>query len=134
MDETLREMVRLRAGQRCEYCRIRQEDVPLTKLQIEHITARQHEGVDDLSNLALACDRCNLHKGPNLTSIDSLTGAIVPLFHPRRDDWYEHFRWSGIEIVGITSKGRATVRLLQMNESRRLRLRAALKHFGQWDR
>ncbi len=57
MDETLRAMVRLRAGQRCEYCRIRQEHVPLTKLQVEHIVARQHDGADDLSNLALACDR-----------------------------------------------------------------------------
>lgn len=76
---------------------------------------------------------CNLHKGPNLTSIDSLTGAVVLLFHPRRDDWHEHFHWSGVEIVGITPTGRATVRLLQMNEPRRLRLRAALQHFAQWD-
>ena len=58
MDETLRELVRLRSGNRCEYCRVRQEHVPLTKLQVEHIVARQHAGEDDLTNLALACDCC----------------------------------------------------------------------------
>ena len=133
MDETLRELVRLRAGNRCEYCRIRQEHVPLTKLQVEHIIARQHTGDDDLSNLALACDRCNLHKGPNLTSIDPATGEIVPLFHPRRDHWDEHFRWVGSEIVGLTPKGRTTIRLLQLNDSRRLRLRTTLRRLGQFD-
>ena len=133
MDETLRELVRLRAGNRCEYCRIRQEHVPLTKLQVEHIIARQHSGDDDLSNLALACDRCNLHKGPNLTSIDPATGEIVPLFHPRRDHWDEHFRWDGSEIVGLTPKGRTTIRLLQLNDSRRLRLRTTLRRLGQFD-
>ena len=105
MDETLRELVRLRSGNRCEYCLIRQEHIPLTKLQVEHIVARQHAGEDVLTNLALACDRCNLHKGPNLTGIDPLTGQIVPLFHPRCDDWNDHFQWVGVEIVGITPKG-----------------------------
>ena len=133
MDETLRELVRLRSGNRCEYCRVRQEHVPLTKLQVEHIVARQHAGEDDLTNLALACDRCNLHKGPNLTSIDPVTGEVTSLFHPRRDDWNEHFQWAGVEIIGLTPKGRATARLLQMNDPRRLRLRATLRRLGQLD-
>jgi len=56
-----------RAGNRCEYCRLPEElsDVPF---HVEHIVARQHQGGDELSNLALACDRCNLYKGPNLAS------------------------------------------------------------------
>ena len=33
---------------------------------IEHIVAKQHGGLDDFSNLALACHRCNDQKGPNL--------------------------------------------------------------------
>ncbi len=133
MDESLRELVRLRSGNRCEYCRIRQEHIPLTKLQVEHIVARQHAGEDDLTNLALACDRCNLHKGPNLTGIDPLTGEIVPLFHPRRDVWTDHFEWVGVNIAGITPKGRTTVRLLQMNDTRRVRLRTTLRRLGQFD-
>lgn len=40
---------------------------------VEHIVARQHQGTDEDSNLALACDRCNFLKGTNLASVDSLT-------------------------------------------------------------
>jgi hypothetical protein len=41
MDARLRQLVKQRAAGRCEYCGLRQE--PLA-LQVEHITARQHEG------------------------------------------------------------------------------------------
>jgi len=97
---------------------------------VEHVVARQHGGGDEPSNLAFACDRCNLHKGPNLTAIDPETGEIVPLFHPRRDSWQDHFRWENAEIVGRTPTGRATVRLLNMNAKRRLQLRMQQKPLG----
>lgn len=87
---------------------------------------RQHGGQDIDANLALACDRCNLYKGPNLTTIDSASGSLVRLFDPRRDDWNEHFELAGAEIRGLTSVGRATVSLLKMNAPRRLHLRAIL--------
>jgi HNH endonuclease len=93
---------------------------------IEHIVARQHGGSDDRDNLALACDRCNLHKGPNLTGIDPLTDELVPLFHPRLDQWAEHFRLRGVRIEAITATGRATIQLLAMNNARRIELRAAI--------
>jgi hypothetical protein len=128
MDSTVRQLVRRRAGQRCEYCRLPQAAVPWASFHIEHIVARQHGGTDDPSNLALACDRCNLHTGPNLSGIDPDTGDAVPLFHPRRDSWDDNFRWNGTEIVGITASGRATVRLLNMNAKRRLQLRKELLH------
>ena len=82
MEVDIRELVRQRAGNRCEYCRLRQEHSSLV-LQIEHIVARKHGGLDDPPNLVLACDRCNLHKGPNLTGIDPETNQIATLFHPR---------------------------------------------------
>jgi hypothetical protein len=46
-----------------------------------------------------------------------VTGEVVPLFHPRRQRWSDHFRWSldGIEIVGISPVGRVTVEALNMN-------------------
>jgi hypothetical protein len=100
--------------------------VSFATFHVEHIIARQHGGSDDLSNLALACDRCNLHKGPNLAAIDPQTGSVAILFHPRRDSWNEHFRWANAEIVGQTPSGRATVQLLHMNSKRRLQLRANL--------
>ena len=83
-------------------------------------------GSDDLGNLALACHRCNLCKGPNLTAFDRQSGRIVPLFHPRRDRWTEHFAWRGPRIEGLTAIGRATVLVLGMNDARRLDLRAEL--------
>ena len=90
---------------------------------IEHIIPRQHEGRDDHGNLALACHRCNLRKGPNLTGIDPITGDIVPLFDPRRDRWSDHFHLQGPVIEGVTAVGRTTVKLLAMNNTRRIERR-----------
>ena len=131
MNAALRDSVRLRAENRCEYCRLAQRHSPLA-LQVEHIIAKQHRGTDDPVNLALACDRCNLHKGPNLSGIDPATGQIVTLFNPRTQVWQEHFTLEGAAIVGTTSTGRATVQLLDMNAPRRLRLRTALISRDEW--
>lgn len=131
MNAALRASVRRRARFRCEYCRLPEAvlDVPL---HVEHIVARQHGGDDSLNNLALACDRCNLCKGPNLTGIDPETGSLVRLFHPRQQRWAEHFRAVGPRIEGISAIGRATVHLLQMNVLRRTQLRDWLMANGQW--
>jgi hypothetical protein len=123
MESAKREQVRHRAAERCEYCGLPQSAVPLAPFQVEHVIARQHLGSDELSNLALACDRCNLYKGPNLSSIDPETGAIVEMFNPRRDVWNEHFRVQEGVIYGLTAKGRATARLLNMNAKKRVKLR-----------
>lgn len=68
---------------------------------------------------------CNLHKGPNLTGLDPVTGTITRLFHPRRDRWEDHFAWRGIRIIGITPVGRVTVQVLAMNSDEQLALRSA---------
>ena len=117
--------VRQRANGRCEYCML-SEEASEVAFHIEHIRAKQHGGSDDLSNLALACDRCNFSKGPNLSSVDSETDEIVTLFHPRQDTWCEHFAIQKAEVVGLTPCGRATASLLQMNAPKRVQLRAAL--------
>ena len=123
MDERTRELVRKRAGHACEYCRLPRQATPLIPFHVEHIVLRQHGGADDLDQLALACDRCNAYKGPNLTSIDPDSGSTVPLFHPRRDVWSDHFELQEGQIAGLTSTGRATARLLNMNALRRVELR-----------
>jgi 5-methylcytosine-specific restriction endonuclease McrA len=130
MDAAARNLVRQRADNRCEYCLLRQEYSHLAH-HIEHIVAKQHGGSDDLGNLALACHRCNLCKGPNLTGLDRESGRIVPLFHPRRDRWAEHFAWRGPRIEGLTAAGRATVLVLGMNDARRLDLRTELLARGE---
>jgi hypothetical protein len=124
MSPALRQLVRGRAGNRCEYCRIRQAVDPLFAFHVEHIIARQHGGPTVESNLALSCHHCNLHKGPNLTAIDPDTRAVVSLFHPRQQTWEHHFILQGLLVVGLTPTGRATVRLMSMNDPQRLRLRA----------
>ena len=53
------------------------------------------------------------------------------LFHPRRDEWSQHFRFEGPYIEGITPTGRATVRLLTLNDARRLELRVELIARGE---
>ena len=128
MDVATREIVRRRASERCEYCRLHQQYSELVH-HVEHIVAKQHGGSDHPENLALACHRCNLHKGPNLTGIDPLTKRVVSLFHPRRDLWEEHFVFQGPLTSGTSPAGRATVEVLAMNDARRLEIRKEiLKH------
>jgi hypothetical protein len=102
-----------------------QEATAFIAFHVEHIVARQHvdESDEDLSGLAYACDRCNAFKGPNLSSIDPETGEKVDVYNPRTDAWSDHFGISGGVIVGLTPIGRATVRLLRMNDPRRVELR-----------
>jgi len=122
MDSATSDRVRQRARNRCEYCRLPQHASAL-RFHIEHIVARQHGGPDDAANLALACPECNFQKGTNLSGIDPDTGVLTPLFHPRRDDWGDHFAQDGARIVGKTATGRTTVWLLEMNTGDRLHWR-----------
>src|SRR2546429_9237705 len=53
MSPALRAQVRERAGNRCEYCQLRQEDSPLAALHIEHIVPRIYGGGEDLDNVGV---------------------------------------------------------------------------------
>jgi hypothetical protein len=125
MDTSTRALVRERAGNRCEYCQLHQDDSPLAALHIEHIIPKKHGGSDASNNLALACLDCNLHKGPNLTGIDPETDEVTELFHPRRHRWMDHSAWDSIYIIGKTAIGRTTVRVLSMNADDQLALRSS---------
>lgn len=125
MDTTVRDKVRRRAGGRCEYCKI-PDAVLDNPFHVEHIIATVHQLDDRLSNLAWACARCNLHKGPNLTTIDPESGLVVKLFNPRRMNWIDHFSIENGMIVGLTPAGRGTARLLDMNSDRRVEYRLGL--------
>jgi hypothetical protein len=54
IDAATRRLVRNRAQDACEYCRLAQENSPLASLQIEHILPRKHGGGNDADYLALA--------------------------------------------------------------------------------
>jgi 5-methylcytosine-specific restriction endonuclease McrA len=121
MDRFLQDLVFKRAGSVCEYCRH-----PAPPFHVEHIIARKHGGPTHAENLALACIRCNFHKGPNISGIDPETSRIVRLFHPRNDVWAEHFRWENATLLGITPEGRATIAVLEINHPLRVEVRRHL--------
>jgi hypothetical protein len=129
MERLLQELVWRRAGGVCEYCLLPSTLAPVP-FQIDHIVAQQHGGETVESNLALACLRCNTHKGPNIAGIDPVTGEIVPLFHPRKQQWDRHFRWEGPILTGVTPSARATIEVLDINNAVRLALRASLMEEG----
>ena len=112
--------------QRREYCRIPQWALPLP-FQIDHIIAEKHGGQTVGENLALACPHCNRFKGPNIAGIDPESSETVRLFHPRKDDWHEHFAWEGARLTGRTAVGRATVQVLAMNAEDQLAIRIELR-------
>jgi len=94
--------------------------------EIDHIIARKHGGRTIADNLALSCALCNKHKGSDVASIDPDTETIVPLYHPRRDRWSDHFQVHTAHFVPLSPTGRVTVRLLQLNHPDRVAERILL--------
>lgn len=110
----LQALVVLRAGQRCEYCRLSQPGQEAT-FHIDHVVPRAAGGPTTSDNLALACVSCSLRKWARQTAPDPDSGEEVPLFSPRKQTWTDHFRWEGERVVGLTPTGRATATALAMN-------------------
>lgn len=69
-------------------------------------------------------------KGPNIAGLDSETGDLVRLFHPRTDKWTDHFVWDGPELKGRTQIGRVTISVLFINDPEVVALRRALQEEG----
>lgn len=109
--------VRQRAAERCEYCRMHQSLQGAT-FHVEHIIPRSRGGVSDLDNLAWACPSCNLHKSNRVEVPAPDGGELVPLFHPRRDHWHDHFRWNGYRITGLTTIGNYSITRRRLFEIR----------------
>jgi HNH endonuclease len=127
----LRRLIYERAKGCCEYCFF-PEIATLASHEIDHIIAEKHGGLTEADNLALSCALCNKHKGSDLASIDSDTGDLVPLYHPRRDIWLENFRLDSAEFVPLTTIGRVTVKLLQLNRKHRVEERQLLIKVGMF--
>jgi hypothetical protein len=120
-----------RAGGCCEYCRSR-ADFATQSFSIEHIIPVSQGGETVLDNLALACPGCNGHKYAKTHAPDPVDGVVVPLYHPRKHNWPEHFRWSDdfIHIIGLTPIGRATIGALQLNRTGLVNMRRVLFAVG----
>ncbi len=71
-----------------------------------------------------SCEYCLV-----IAALDPQTASpfgIVPLFNPRKQPWHEHFRLNGPVIVPLSASGRATERLLELNQIDRVLLRQEL--------
>ena len=117
------------AQDRCEYCH---GPISLAELsfQVDHIIARKHGGTSEQDNLALSCFYCNSYKGPNIAGIDPQSSEIVRLFHPRKDEWTEHFQWADATLFGLTPVGRATIQVLGINDPNAIAVRESLMSEG----
>lgn len=125
----LRHLVATRARHRCEYCLL-PEAFAFYKHEPDHIVSRQHGGESTAENLALACLRCNRHKGPNVGSFDPQTGDLVPFYNPRTQIWSEHFQMKEGSIQPLTAEGRVTVKILCLNDTERVVERQKLLALG----
>jgi hypothetical protein len=125
-------LVRQRARNVCEYCLLPQESQDAT-FHVDHIHPASAEGETVADNLALACVTCSLRKAARIRGRDPLTKQLVPLFHPRRDRWPEHFAWaSGWRLFGLTPQGRATIAALGMNRPSLIAIRRTLAALGRF--
>ncbi|MEZ4658551.1 MAG: HNH endonuclease [Caldilineaceae bacterium] len=112
----LRDRIQAWTQNRCSYCLAHQQYV-LGPLEIDHIIPQALGGTNEEGNLCLACRLCNSYKATQIDGLDIVSGRRFPLYHPRKQRWAEHFRWTeaGDIIVGVTPYGRVTVEALQLN-------------------
>jgi hypothetical protein len=123
--ETLRLAVKQRANNCCEYCRLNQEDF-FFPFEIDHILSIRHGGLTIFINLALSCSICNRNKAADIGTYLDGKRRFVRLFNPRTDVWTAHFEVNQGEILALTSIGRATIKLLDINNPDRIILRQVL--------
>lgn len=128
----LRRLVTQRAGNRCEYCGA-PANFSSDTFTFDHIVPRGLGGRTTAANLALACFSCNQHKAARRAALDPVTGVRVQLFHPRQQNWEEHFAWDDTFtlMLGLTPTGRATIAALHLNRLGLVNLRRILHHFGE---
>jgi hypothetical protein len=129
----IREVVARRAGFRCEYCLLHEED-SYQPHQLDHIISRKHGGLSLLENLAYSCIRCNAWKGSDLGSVSSFSGQLAQFFNPRQQRWSGHFRLAGAVIEPLTPEGEVTARILRLNLDKRVAERRLLIAIGRYPR
>jgi HNH endonuclease len=127
---SLRRLAIQLANDRCEYCKIAQAGQVAT-FHIDHILPVVAGGETTAENLALACVSCSLKKGARQEIKDVETDTKVLFFNPRQQLWQEHFRWDGVQIVGLTPVGRATIAALDLNRAMMLSIRAEEELLGR---
>jgi 5-methylcytosine-specific restriction endonuclease McrA len=126
----LRNEVAERAGHACEYCLL-PKDVFGSVFHVDHIISEKQGGPTVSMNLTLACARCNLLKGSDISAYLPLKEVIVDLYNCRKHVWSQHFKLetSGL-MLPISEIGEGSIRLLKLNESSKVEARAMLLDVG----
>jgi HNH endonuclease len=121
----LRRLIRERAGHRCEYCLLHEDDAFLQH-EPDHIIAVKHRGETNEANLAWTFLVCNRGKGSDLASVDETTGEIVRL-QPRTDSRDDHLElMKDGSLSARTAIGRVTITLIKLNRPELLAIRSLL--------
>jgi HNH endonuclease len=130
--KSVREKVEQRAKNLCEYC-LSPLDFSPDPFSVEHIFPIFSGGTNDLENLALSCQGCNGIKSIKTAAFDLVSQKNASFYNPRKDIWSEHFVWNEdfTEIIGLTAKGRVTIKVLQLNRQRVVNLRRILILAGE---
>ncbi len=115
----VREYLLEKWGRRCAYCG--KTDTPL---QIEHIVPKARGGSDRVSNLTLACERCNQKKGtqtavefgfPDLQKLANKPLKVAASVNSTRWALYERLQLTGLPVEtgtgGYTKFNRSTRRI-----------------------
>jgi hypothetical protein len=127
----VRRLVIGRAGRRCEYCLIHEDDTYFG-CEVDHVVSEKHGGLTVAENLAYACLVCNRYKGSDLGSILVPSGDLIRFFNPRIDAWSDHFSLDGAIIKPLTAIGQVTERIFRFNAIERLMEREALRAIGRY--
>ena len=127
----LRRLVTARAQGCCEYCRT-QTLFTGDPFALDHIYPTSLGGLTVAGNLVFSCTGCNQCKGARIAAIDPVTELLVPLFHPRLQNWDDNFEWSEdyTTLSGRTATGNATIVALQLNRVGLVNLRRVLFEAG----
>ena len=129
LTDSQRQRISERGNGRCEYCLLHQ-DHSIKIHEVDHIIPKKHDGKDLDDNLAWACFHCNRYKGSDVGAYDTETGQLTPLFNPRTQIWHEHFSLDNGTMTALTTIGRVTIQVLQLNRPARIQTRILLAEAG----
>jgi len=129
ISDEMRATVRQRANFTCEYCRLKEADIP-AHLTMDHYCPQSKGGEDSLDNLVYACVWCNQRKQAYWPE----SSADIPLWNPRQSSSLEHFVFQADGTVSaISAIGVFTIQRLQLNRPALVAYRRRKQSFDERD-